>query len=116
MKLNQVWTKALLLLTLACAVPMASAGQPKTPPPRGHAYGYRAMAGTLPLLLYMQQDGSRELVLHNCHPKWDYVIVATCDLEQWDVLGLMEVDEDGTGIFIDMDDLPYCFYDVKCVR
>ena len=103
MKLNKVWSTVLVLLTLACNAPMASADQSILTPPRGRAYGCRLKEGGLLLFLYSQEDGSRQLKLYECHPKWRYEIAATEDLQTWQVLSLMEIQDDGTGLLTDTE-------------
>jgi hypothetical protein len=110
-----VWTKALLIVALACSAFSLSAEQPTTPPPRGHAYGYYLKNGEQVLFVYME-DGSRIIDLSNCRPRNEYLIEGSEDLLNWQPLAILRIQSDGTATFVDTTPLPYCFYRVTRVH
>jgi len=116
MKPMSVWSKALLILTLAASTSTLSAAPPTTPPPRGNAYGYYLKNGGQLLVLEMEEDGSRLIDLSKCRPRTEYVLEASEDLVNWNAIAILRIGSDGTASYLDSAPMAYCFYRVKRVR
>jgi hypothetical protein len=115
MKYMNVWTKALVIVALACSALSLRADQPTDPPPHGHAYGYYLKDGVQVLFVYMD-DGSRIIDLSNGKPRTEYLVEASEDLVSWHALVILRIQNDGTATVVDTTPIPYCFYRVTRVK